>query len=223
MIHDELKSRVFNLAGGTLEVQTPTVVTESGGNWLAAKLAGEDLTVSVDRSGLADGKYQGRVDLTSNGGNGTVEVQMQVGVDESSNIGDILVLALDSRTLNSVSQSDDATFTGGYQYQVFPFPSGSYLILAGTDNDHDGFICDAGEFCGTFPVSNQPVPVTVEAGLDTSGIDFTVAVEEGEQLTTLSTRRRSRGTRIGFRPALGRLLEALKNSGPAGAGNEKKR
>ena len=223
VIHDELKSRVFNLAGGTLEVQTPSVVTESGGNWLAAELSGEDLTVSVNRSGLVDGRYKGRVELASNGGNGMVEVQMQVGVDESSNIGDILVLALDSRTLNAVSQSDDATFTGGYRYQVFPFPSGNYLILAGTDNDHDGFICDDGEFCGTFPVSNQPLPVTVEAGLDTSGVDFTVAVEEGGQLTTLSTRRRSRGTRIASRPALGRLLEAVKNARPAGRGNEKKR
>ena len=223
VIHDELKSRVFNLGGGTLRVQTPTVVTESGGNWLAAELSGEDLTVSVDRSGLADGSYQGRVELASNGGNGMVEVRVQKGVDESSDIGDILVLALDSRTLNSVSQSDDATFTGGYQYQIFPFPSGSYLILAGTDNDMDGFICDEGEFCGTFPVSNQPLPVNVEAGLDTSGIDFTVAVADGGQLTTLSTRRRSRGTRIGFRPALGRLLEALKNAGPAGKRNEKKR
>ena len=223
VIHDELKSRVFNLGGGTLRVQTPTVVTESGGNWLAAELSGEDLTVSVDRSGLANGSYQGRVELASNGGNGMVEVRVQKGVDESSDIGDILVLALDSRTLNSVSQSDDATFTGGYQYQIFPFPSGSYLILAGTDNDMDGFICDEGEFCGTFPVSNQPLPVNVEAGLDTSGIDFTVAVADGGQLTTLSTRRRSRGTRIGFRPALGRLLEALKNAGPAGKRNEKKR
>ena len=222
VIHDELKSRVFNLGGGTLEVQTPTVVTESGGNWLAAELSGEDLTVSVNRSGLADGRYAGRVELASNGGDGTVEVQMQVGVDESSDIGDIVVLALDSRTLNSVSQSDDATFIGGYQYQIFPFPSGSYLILAGTDNDRDGFICDAGEFCGIFPVSSQPLPVTVETGLDTSGIDFTVAVEE-EEFATLSTRRRSRGTRIASRPALGRLLEVLKNARPAGKANEKKR
>ena len=216
VIHDQLKARVFNLAGGNLEVQAPTVVTDSGGNWLAAELTGEDLTVTVDRSGLADGTYQGRVELTSNGGNGTVEVQMQVGVDESSNIGDIFVLAIDPRTLNSAGQSDAATSTEGYEYEIFPFPSGDYLILAGTDNDDDGFICDEGEFCGTFPVSSQPVPVTVEPGLDTSGIDFTVEVE-GE-LSTLSTRRRTRGLRISSRPALGRLLEKLKNSRLSGQG-----
>ena len=221
VIHDELTARVFNLGGGDLEVQTPTVVTDSGGNWLAVELSGEELTVSVDRSGLADGAYKGRVELASNGGNGSVEVKMQVGFDESSNIGDIIVLALDSRTLNSVSQSDDATFVGGYQYQIFPFPSGDYLILAGTDKDDDGFICDPGEFCGTFPVSNQPVPVTVEAGLDTSGIDFTVSIEE--ELSTLSTRKKNGGIRISSRPSLGRLLEELKNSGLAGKRNEKKR
>ena len=113
VIHDELKTRVFNLGGGDLQVQAPTVVTDSGGNWLAAELTGEDLTVRVDRSGLADGRYQGRVQLTSNGGNGTVEVQMQVGVDESSNIGDIFVLAIDPRTLNTEGQSEVAKFSDG--------------------------------------------------------------------------------------------------------------
>ena len=231
VIHDELKARVFNLAGGNLQVQVPTVETDSGGNWLAAELTGEDLTVTVDRSGLADGRYKGRVQLTSNGGNGTVEVQMQVGVDESSNIGDIFVLAIDPRTLNVEGQSETATFEGGYEYEIFPFPSGDYLtfeggyeyeifpfpsgdylILAGTDNDDDGFLCDEGEFCGTYPVSNQPLPVTVEPGLDTSGIDFTVEVED--ELSTLSTRRRSGGFRLLSRPALSRLLEGLERRGP---------
>ena len=211
VIHDELRARVFNLGGGDLEVGVPTVVTDSGGNWLAAELIGENLTVTVDRSGLADDRYKGRVQLTSNGGNGTVEVQMQVGVDESSSIGDIIVLAIEPRTRNVAGQSDPAKFEEGYVYEIFPFVSGEYLILGGTDNDDDGFICDEGEFCGTFPVSNQPVPVTVEAGLDTSGIDFTVEVED--ELSTLSTRRRNGGFRLLSLPALGRLVEGLERRG----------
>ena len=218
VIQDELKTRVFNLGGGNLQVQAPTVVTDSGGNWLVAELTGEDLTVTVDRSGLADGSYKGRVQLTSNGGNGTVEVQLQVGVDESSNLGDIIVLAIDPRTLNSVGQSNAAKFELGYEYEIFPFPSGDYLILGGTDNDDDGFICGEGEFCGFFPVSNQPLPVRVEAGLDTSGIDFTVEAED--ELSTLSTRKRNGGFRLLSRPALGRLrIEYM----PPGKGNGQKR
>ena len=221
VIRDELKARVFNLGGGDLQVETPTPMTDSGGSWLSAELTGEELTVSVDRSGLEDGKYKGRVQLASNGGNGTVEVQMQVGVDESSNIGDIFVLAIDPRTLNVEGQSEAAKFEDGYEYEVSPFPSGDYLILGGTDNDDDGFLCDEGEFCGTYPVSNQPVPVTVEAGLDTPGIDFTVETED--ELSTLSTRKRNRGFRLSSRPALNRLAERLKASVLAGERNEKKR
>ena len=225
MILDEITVRVSNLGGGTLEVQTSVAETDSGGNWLAAELTGEDLEVTVDRSGLADGRYEGRIQLSSNGGNGTVEVKMQVGVDESSNIGDIFVLAIDPRTLEVAGQSSGpAMFEFGYEYEMSPFPSGDYLILGGTDNDDDGFICDEGEFCGTFPVSNQPVPVTVEPGVDTPGIDFTVEVEgELSALSTGTSARRNSGFRISPRPAMGRLLEKLKNGRLPGKGNERHR
>ena len=61
----------------------------------------------------------------------------------------------------------------------------------------------------------------MEAGLDTPGIDFTVEVED--ELSTLSTRRTTRGLRISSRPSLGRLLEKLNNGRLCGKGNEKKR
>ncbi len=212
VLHDELQARVFNLGSGDLSVEEPVVETTSGGSWLSAELEGEDLTVRVDRTGLADGRYEGTIQLMSNGGDGALDIGMQVGIDESSDIGDVFVLAIDPRTLNAEGQSEPARVSDGYQYEIYPFPAGEYLILAGTDRDDDGFICDEGEFCGSFPVSSQPLPVKVEAGLDTSGIDFTVAVEE--EITPSSAAGR-RGYRVRSTPALRKLLQRLRANGPA--------
>ena len=81
--------------------------------------------------------------------------------------------------------------------------------MGGTDNDNDGFICDQGEFCGGFPVSNQPLPVTVEAGLDTPGIDFTL--EADVEISSVS-HRAGRGYRIPKSSVLDRLLETLRGA-----------
>ena len=212
VLHDELQARVFNLGSGDLSVEEPVVETTSGGSWMSAELEGEDLTVRVDRTGLADGRYEGTIQLMSNGGDGALDIGMQVGIDESSDIGDVFVLAIDPRTLNAEGQSEPARVSDGYQYEIYPFPAGEYLILAGTDRDDDGFICDEGEFCGSFPVSSQTLPVKVEAGLDTSGIDFTVAVEE--EITPSSAAGR-RGYRVRSTPALRKLLQRLRANGPA--------
>ncbi|MEE4312312.1 MAG: malectin domain-containing carbohydrate-binding protein [candidate division KSB1 bacterium] len=52
-------------------------VTPSSGSLLAGESAG--VTVAVDRTGMTNGTYNGSLSVTSNGGNVTVPVQLQVG------------------------------------------------------------------------------------------------------------------------------------------------
>jgi serine protease len=195
---NEMDAKLINGGGGSLTNVSSTVETDSGGNWLSAQITQgtphSTLTVTVDRNGVPDGEFSGRVRITSSGGDATVEVEMLAGFQDGDDIcGELqggepclFVLAIDPRTFNVISQGI-ATFEGldgneetpsdKYSYRSLVTPAGSYLIIAGTDVDRDNFICDEGELCGAFPVSNQANPISILSGEDTAGISFTV--EEG--------------------------------------------
>ncbi len=98
---------------------------------------------------------------------------MDVGTPPVPDPGFLFVLALDPFTFET-EESASTSAEMDFRYRILPLPAGGYVIAAGTDNDQDGFICDEGEFCGLFPVSNEPVPVEVEGNTVTSGIDFQV-------------------------------------------------
>ena len=51
-----------------------------------------------------------------------------------------------------------------------------YLVVAGTDSDDDGLICDDGEACGAWPTIGVPTPITVD-GADVAGLDFLAGFE----------------------------------------------
>jgi hypothetical protein len=74
---DALTLTVANIGGGTLTWD----LTESI-PWLEVSSASgtnnEDITVTIDRTGLSDGVYSGTIEVTSNGGNESVVVSMTV-------------------------------------------------------------------------------------------------------------------------------------------------
>lgn len=174
---------LLNAGGGRMLLGTPTVSTQDGAAWLSAALVGtgdttrsaDALRIGVSRAGLVDGSYAGRVTLPSNGGTVAVDVRMDVGQPAGLPPGVLVyVLAIDS-------------FTGGTVAQVVVDPSvsldfafeglapGAYVIVAGTDLDDDGYLCDDGEACGAYPVLEQPIPITVTADETRSGLDFDVS------------------------------------------------
>ena len=65
----------------------------------------------------------------------------------------------------------------GYAYR-FQLPAGEYSVLASTDIDRDGILCEAEDICGRFPVNNDPEPIQIRAGETRSGIDFLVRPRE---------------------------------------------
>ena len=75
---------------------------------------------------------------------------------------------------------DTAEPAGDFKYRILPLVVGDYLIAAGTDLDDDGFICDEGEFCGFFPVTNQPTTVQVQSNQITADVVFTVEKDENQ-------------------------------------------
>lgn len=70
---------VSNLGLGNLWVSTVTPSTTSGGNWLTAGAPGA-MDVSADPTGLEPGVYLGRLSVTTNAANGTLDIPVELRV-----------------------------------------------------------------------------------------------------------------------------------------------
>ena len=128
--------------------------------------------VRVNRTGLREGGHIGHVSITSNGGDRTIPVTVTVRSSNSGgNAGTVYIMVVDPATLEPVAQAmTDAAQR--YEYLTPEVPAGVYLVVAGTDRDDDGFICDPGEACGVWPAIDSWQPVLVDG--DQTGIDIPV-------------------------------------------------
>lgn len=172
---------VSNIGAGSLSVTNVSVSTNSGGSWLsatpnAAPGAGSTDTVSIDISastgGLADGSYTGSVEIQSNGGTQSVGVTLVVGGGGQVPTFRVFVIAVDANSFESLAQ-DDVLTNGSLQYSLPGLNAGEYLVVAGTDEDNDGFICDEGEpLCGIYPSLELAETISVDVNQGVGGLDF---------------------------------------------------
>jgi serine protease len=174
--------------GGTEPLEIVSIVSNQ--RWLtisrdsidAADGTG-DYLVQVSREGLDIGVYTGKLTIEMlDSSTRDVTVIMQVpdpdaGVDASRHY--VLLIPADPRTGEPQFDDDlvkqrtaEASESGTYTFTFSSVSGDIYYIIAGTDMDNDGFICDEGEFCGEYPVLNQPqeiiVPSTNNGRLDFS-------------------------------------------------------
>lgn len=168
---------VSNGGEGTLTVAAPT---QDSGGWLTLKPVVVDANgvggyaVVVDRGGLSPGTYTASVNFTSNGGDMSVPVIMQVPdvtTDLTANAGYQYVLLVNPQTGDTVATVGAAVAAGVYHFTFSNVPPGTYQIVAGTDMNNDGYICDAGEACGAYTTLDLPDSITVTG--DQSGRNFT--------------------------------------------------
>ncbi|WP_051361097.1 S8 family serine peptidase [Desulfuromonas sp. TF] len=142
--------------------------------------------LTVNRNGLSQGNYQGTVTITSDAAQGpasaTVQVFMSVGEVVFGNVGNIFVLLIDEANQQTVAQVE-TDFSQGYAYSIGGISPGSFLVVAGTDRDEDGIICDIEDACGFYPLS-----VTVNAGSDQRNLNFTIGELIAPQTASLRER-----------------------------------
>ncbi len=96
-----------------------------------------------------------------------------VAQDISVDVGYQYILLIDAETNSVIKQWDGNALDGNYNFQFnnVVFASGqSFYIIAGTDLNNDGFICDAGEACGAYITLDQPKAIT--ATDSHTGLDF---------------------------------------------------
>lgn len=198
-------------AGGRLLVCYRSPVMDTGSGWLSARLDRNTVIVQVRRDVLSAGDYSGRVNVQSNGGDASIEVRLSVGTAPPANVDTLYVIALDP-FLWETQASATATRDTPFRYELPPVSAGQYLITAGTDLDDDGYICDAGEYCGWYPVGSDATLVRVLGNQTTRGVSFTVE-EDNSRGYGASGPRGSDGFSI-LPPARSRLPEFLRQPRP---------
>ncbi|MGI9301721.1 MAG: S8 family peptidase [Gammaproteobacteria bacterium] len=137
-------------------------------------------TLNVDRNGLLDGPYAATVTFNSpeaNNNSVSVTVTMKVGAPSVADAGFHFVLLIDTNG-STVSQQDVPVSSGVYSYSFNGIAAGTYRVVAGTDHDNDGTICDLGEACGVYiPLDRGELNVNGNlSGLDfSSGFDVSLS------------------------------------------------
>ena len=133
-------------------------------------------SVSVNRSGLADGSYAGTLHIQSSA---SVEFGKEVIVpivaekrtaSPTSNAGLHYVLLVDPTTNRTVKFQRVNAVNGQYPFNFTDVAPGAYDLVAGSDSNNNGFICEAGEACGTYRTIDSPEQIIVKDSL--TGLDF---------------------------------------------------
>ena len=173
---------VANGGGGTLTVTGTT----TSAVWLRAATVSVDAdglgsyAISVERGSLPPGTYSGWVDFGSSAGTRRLTVLMQVAdVAGVADAGRQYVLLLDPPTEDTLEQAEVRALGERVPFGFNDVAAGDYLLVAGTDMDNDGFICDDGEACGAYPVESRLEIVTVDG--DRLGLDFSTTYRTGLQ------------------------------------------
>jgi serine protease len=166
--------QVSNGGGGTLTVSSVTADTDDGADWLSVNPTSGlgTYTVTVDRTGLADGTYTGTITVNA-GATGAAEIAVVMAKltgAASADAGYHYILVVDPNSFETVTQLEAAAAGGLYAFDSDAVPSGSYLLYAGSDTDNDFFICGTGEACGAWPTLGRPERIEVKEAL--TNLDF---------------------------------------------------
>ena len=163
-----------NAGGGALSI----IDVSSNQPWLSvapAQVDGDGLgtyRVQVDRAAVpADGTYSGQITATSTVNAATIAAVMQRFTGSpTANAGVHYVLLIDTVTGLVVDETVANANNGEYVFEFTNVGPGQYWIYAGSDNDNDQFICDAGEACGAFRTLDAAEAIAVNG--DRAALDF---------------------------------------------------
>jgi serine protease len=168
-----LSLKINNAGGGELKINKIT----SDNNALQINPLQVDANgagtynVTLQR-GATNGTFQANITIASNGGTSTIPVIWNVGALRTGNAGRQYILLVDTQTGDTVNMLTGESSDGHYPYEFTGVSTGTYQIVSGSDADNNDSICDAGESCGAYLTTSQPVNITVTQNM--SNINFVV-------------------------------------------------
>jgi|688.fasta_scaffold15910_5 serine protease len=178
----QLTAQVSNAGTGQLLVSEVNTTFSGAQPWLSAVAVpsggsssnASGVTVTVNRTGLADGDYTGTVNVLSNGGNLSISVSMSVVATAPLVDVDLYVLLVDASTFDTVAGAL-VNPSLGLDYLLEDLPAGDYYLVCGSDDDGDLFIFgDNDLYSGVYPSINYPEVISMDEGDSLSGMDFPV-------------------------------------------------
>ncbi|MFL1406033.1 S8 family serine peptidase [Marinobacter sp. M1N3S26] len=143
----------------------------------------ESLRIRVDPDALPPSReVSGNIEIEHTAENGStrtliVPVYVQsTDEQEDRSAGRHYVLLLDaddfnsSRSMQVVAREDN----GEYEYSMDGVTPGDYILVAGTDLDSNGFICENGEACAEYPSAGSREVISISEG-ETLRLDMTTS------------------------------------------------
>jgi len=151
--------QAINAGGGSLTISQ---VSKSADN--ISVLAPEtddglgDYVITIDRTGLTEGVYQGSVEFSSNAGIRTLLIdyeELPSGVSEP-NAGKLYTLLYNVETEEVEKQVSSVVSSGEYTFSISDVSAGVYALITGSDINNDSLICGPGEVCAVWPTMEDP-------------------------------------------------------------------
>lgn len=123
--------------------------------------------ISVDREALTDGTYAASLMLVAGGETvATVSVSLLVSSsDPDANAGTEYVFLKNAASSEIIGPVEAILNQGVYSFNFDSVPEGRYVLVAGSDEDNDLYICGAGEACGAYPDTTAPTVIEVSGEL----------------------------------------------------------
>lgn len=130
--------------------------------------------ISIDREALPTGISAAEVMAQSSVNNLVVRVLASSGTaGAETDVGVIYVLLYEPATNAAIQQFSSSGDGSQYSFNFDGVEAGEYEIVAGSDADNDLLICDAGEACGAWLTTDQPIRIEVtEENLE--NLDFPI-------------------------------------------------
>jgi serine protease len=120
--------------------------------------------VTVDRYAFPPGVYQASITFRAGDETLVIPIRMETPIlDDTDRADDHFVVLIDADTGDIVSEllAWRGYGFGSYEFVHDSVPSGRYWLLASTDYDGDGVLCELGEACGIYPFVGAPLTVDV--------------------------------------------------------------
>jgi serine protease len=155
----QLDLQAINAGGGSLTITQVAASTNNISVVPPTNSSGlGEYAITVDRSGLTEGVYQGSVQFTSDAGVRTLTLNYE---ELSSSAADpdggkIYNLLYNKTTETVDKQVSSVASSGQYSFSMDEINPAVYVLVSGSDIDNDGYICGAGEACAYWPSAEEP-------------------------------------------------------------------
>ena len=155
----QLDLQAINAGGGSLTITQVAASTNNISVVPPTNSSGlGEYAITVDRSGLTEGVYQGSVQFTSDAGVRTLTLNYE---ELSSSAADpdggkIYNLLYNITTETVDKQVSSVASSGQYSFSMDEINPAVYVLVSGSDIDNDGYICGAGEACAYWPSAQEP-------------------------------------------------------------------